>query len=331
FKVATNQFREKYPDALGPEESFGVEPLREVLVRGVRSLLWVLLGAVGFVLLIACANVANLLLVRATVRKREIAIRAAVGAGRGRLMRQLLTESIVLSMAGGLLGLVIGFLGIRAILSVNPGNIPRVGLQGASVSLDWNVVLFTFALSLLTGIIFGLIPAFQAARADLNSTIKESTSRSGTGFRHNKARSVLVIVETALALILLIGAGLMLKTFAKLRSVNPGFDSHNVLTLRMSLTGPRFVKTAGVDQLVRQGSERLRSLPGVVSAGATCCVPLEGGYGLPFIIVGRPLEKASHGGGRYMISSPGYFDVFKIPILRGRAFTDQDGGGAPGV
>jgi predicted permease len=142
---------------------------------------------------------------------------------------------------------------------------------------------------------------------------------------------MLVVAETALALILLIGAALLLRTFAALRAVNPGFDSHNVLTLRMSLTGPRFVKTAGVDLLVRQGTERLKSLPGVIDAGATCCVPLENGFGLPFIIVGRPLEGASTGGGRYMITSPGYFDVFKIPLLRGRAFTDQDSGGAQPV
>src|SRR5262245_20873303 len=329
FKVAAEEFRRKYPTGgLGPNGSFGVEPLREVLVRGVRTLLWVLLGAVGFVLLIACANVANLLLARATVRKREIAIRAAVGAGRGRIVRQLLTESVVLSTTGGLLGLVIGFVGIRAILRINPGNIPRVGLQGGEVSLDSHVVLFTMALSFVTGVLFGLIPALQATRTDLSSTIKESTGRGGTSFRHNKARSLLVIVETALALILLIGAALLVRTFAALRAVNPGFDSHNVLTLRMSLTGPHFVKTAGVDLLVRQGTERLKSLPGVINAGATCCVPLEGGFGLPFIIVGRPLEGPATGGGRYMISSPAYFDVFKIPILRGRAFTDQDSAGA---
>jgi putative ABC transport system permease protein len=331
FKAAAEEFRRKFPQAMGPNASFGLEPLLEVVVRGVRTLLWVLLGAVGFVLLIACANVANLLLARATVRKREIAIRSAVGAGRGRIVRQLLTESVVLSMAGGLLGLVIGFVGIRALLSINPGNIPRVGLQGAEVSMDGYVVLFTLGLSFVTGILFGLIPAFQAARADLSSTIKESTGRSGSGFRHNKARSLLVITETALALVLLVGAALLLRSFAALRAVDPGFDSQNVLTLRMSLSGPQFVKTAGVDLLVRQGSERLKALPGVVTAGATCCIPLEGGFGLPFIIVGRPLEGTSTGGGRYMISSPAYFDVFKIPLLRGRAFTDQDSAGGPPV
>jgi predicted permease len=325
FKVAAEEFRRKYPDALGKDATFGVEPLREVLVRGVRTLLLLLLGAVGFVLLIACANVANLLLARATVRKREIAIRSAVGAGRGRIVRQLLTESVVLSMTGGLLGLVIGFIGIRALLRINPGNIPRVGLQGAEVTMDGMVVLFTLALSFATGILFGLIPAFQASRTDLGATIKESTGRGGTGFRHNKARSLLVITETALALVLLIGSALLLRTFAALRAVDPGFDSQNVLTLRMSLNTPKFAKTESVDQLVSQGTERLKALPGVVSAGVTCCVPLEGGFGLPFNIVGRP--GAERQGGRYNIVSPGYFDVFKIPVVRGRAFDDQDRAG----
>ena len=331
FKAAAEEFRRTYPNALGKQGSFGVEPLREVLVRGVRTLLWVLLGAVGFVLLIACANVANLLLARATGRRRELAIRAAVGAGRGRIIRQLLTESVVLSMAGGIVGLVIGFVGIRAILSINPGNIPRIGLEGGEVSLDWRIVLFTLALSFATGILFGLIPALQASRADLSSTIKESSGRGGTSFRHNKARSLLVITEMALALVLLIGAALLLRTFTALRAVNPGFDPHNILTLRMSLSGPGFQKTADVDRLLRLGTERLKALPGVEHAGVTCCVPLEGGLGLPFIIVGRPLDGPSHGGGRYMITTSEYLNVFKIPVLRGRGFTDNDRGGSPPV
>jgi len=331
LKAATEGFRKNYPNSLRPQGTFGVQPIREVIVSGVRTLLWVLLGAVGFVLLIACANVANLLLARATGRKREIAIRASMGAGRGRIVRQLLTESVVLSVTGGVLGLFLGFAGIRGILSLNPGNIPRVGLQGNAVSMDMRVVLFTLGLSVATGILFGLFPALQASRTDLSSTIKESTGKGGTSFRQNKARSLLVVTETALALILLIGAALLLRTFTALRRVNPGFDSHNVLTLRMSLHEPRFRKTAAVDQLLRQGIERLKALPGVENAGVTCCVPLEGGIGLPFVVAGRPLEGSAHGGGGYMITTPGYLDVFKIPLLRGRAFTEQDGVGSPPV
>jgi predicted permease len=331
MRNAAEEFRRKYPKALGDGQTFGVEPLREVLVRGFRPLAFIMLGAVGCVLLIACANVANLLLARATVRKREIAIRTAMGAGRGRIIRQLLTESIVLSLVGGAFGLVIGFFGIRAILSLNPGTIPRIGVQGALLSFDWAVVFFTLGVSVLTGILFGLIPALQVARTDLSSTIKESTGRGGTGFRHNKARSLLVITQMSLAMILLIGASLLLRSFVALRSVNKGFETHNILTLRMSLGEARFSKKDSVELLIRDGIQRLKSLPGVTNAAATCCVPLENGVGLPFIIAGRPLEGNSHGGARFSFVSPGYFDIFKVPLLRGRVFTDQDAGGAPVV
>ncbi|HYL37267.1 MAG TPA: ADOP family duplicated permease, partial [Bryobacteraceae bacterium] len=275
-------------------------------------------------LLIACANVANLLLVRATTRKREIAIRAAVGAGRGRIIRQLLTESVVLSLAGGILGLALGTIGIRALLAVNPGSIPRIGPHAAYVSMDLRVLAFTLAVALITGILFGLIPALQASRADLTATLKESGGRSGSGFRQNKARSILVICEMALALILLIGAALLIRTYVALRSVDPGFDPHNVLTIQMSITGPRFAKTAGVAQLVQDVIPGISALPGVLAASSSCCLPLDGGYGLPFIIVGRPLNGPSHGGGGWKTVSSGYFAVFKLPILRGRDFTDGD-------
>ena len=188
-------------------------------------------------LLIACANVANLLMVRAAARKREIAIRAAIGAGRGRIIRQLLTESIVLSTIGGILGLVLGMIGIRALLAVNPGNIPRIGADGSGVGVDWRVLAFTAIVSLLTGIVFGLFPALRASRADLSTTLKESGGLSGAGVRHNKARALLVVSELALALVLLVGAALFIRTFAALRAVKPGFDASQVLTMRMSLTG----------------------------------------------------------------------------------------------
>ncbi len=226
---------------------FRVQPLQDAIVGGVRNSLLILLGAVSFVLLIACANVANLLLARATGRKREIAIRAAVGAGRGRIVRQLLTESVVLSLAGGVLGVAAGYAGIRALLSLSPGNIPRIGLGGANVSLDWRVLGFTLALSILTGILFGLVPALQSSRADLSSTLKESSNRSGRGLRHNKTRALLVTIEMALALVLLIGAALLIRTFIAIRQVNPGFDAHNVLTMRLSLTGPAVRKSSERD------------------------------------------------------------------------------------
>ena len=328
---AATEFRERFPNALGRQGGFGADPMQEIIVRNVKGSLWVLLGAVTFVLLIACANVANLLLVRATVRRREIAIRAAMGAGRRRITRQLLTESVVLALAGGGLGLFLGMAGIRALLAMNPGNIPRIGVNGAGVGVDWRVLTFTLMVSIVTGLVFGLVPAVQSSRLDLNTTIKESSGRSGSGFRQNKARALLVVAEMGLALVLLVGAALFIRTFLALRAVNPGFDAHQVLTMRMSLRGEHFTTTAAVAQLMRDGADRLNALPGVEVAGAACCVPLEGGFGLPIIIEGRPLDGPAHGGGGFAPISPNYFRAFRIPILRGRAFTDQDTGGSPGV
>ena len=329
-------FRAKFPQALGPQNSFGVKSVRDMIVRDdVKRSLLIYGGAVSFVLLIACANVANLLLVRATGRRREIAIRAAIGGSRGRIIRQLLTESVVLSLAGGILGLVVGWAGIRALLSINTAGLPRVGENGAFVGMDWRVVAFTIAISLATGIIFGLIPALQSSKTDLTTTLKESSGRSGTGFRQNKVRSILVVIEVGLALVLLIGSALLIRTAVALGHVDPGFDTHNVLTLKMSLKGARYDKAEAVEQVVRNGVERLKTLPGVVEASATCCVPLQGGYGLPFRIVGRPLAADSqgpfHGGGGWMTVSPGYFEVFKIPVKHGRTFNERDRGNSTPV
>ena len=327
--ASAKDFRQKFPTAIGPQNSFGVQPVRDVIVRGdVKSSLLVYGGAVSFVLLIACANVANLLLVRATGRRREIAIRAAIGGSRGRIVRQLLTESVLLAAAGGILGLFVGWAGIRGLLSINTAGLPRVGQNGALVGLDWRVVGFALLVSLLTGIIFGLMPALQSSKVDLTTTLKESSGRSGTGFRQNKMRAILVVVEVALALILLIGSALLIRTAMALGRVDPGFDTHNVLTLKMSLKGAQYEKAEAVEQVVRNGVEKLITIPGVENASATCCVPLEGGYGLPFRIVGRPLAADSqgpfHGGGGWMTISPGYFEVFKIPVKKGRTFNERD-------
>jgi predicted permease len=325
--ASATQYRATYPNALGPNNTFGVMAVRELLVRNVRTSLFVLAGAVGLVLLIACANVANLLLARATGRRREIAIRAAVGGSRGRIIRQLLTESVLLSTVGGLLGLLLGWIGIRALLSVNTADLPRIGEDGALVGMDWRVLLFTVAVTLGTGILFGLIPALQSSRADLTATLKESSSRSGSGFRQNKARSVLVVTEVALALVLLIGSALLIRSAIALLRVDPGFDIQNVLTMRTSMTGPQFQKAEAVEQVIRNGVERIRSVPGIVNASATCCVPLQGAYGLGFRIVGRPLtDGPNHGGAGWYTISTGYFEVFKIPVKRGRSFNNRDEG-----
>jgi predicted permease len=331
MKLAWNQFKRTYPEA-DPQAGFAVEPLRDSIVGDARKSLLILLGAVGLVLLIACANVANLLLVRATGRKREFAIRSALGAGRARIVRQLLTESVLLAVTGGILGMGLGFIGVRALLAISPAGLPRIGEDGSQVGVDWRVLLFTLGVSLVTGILFGLFPAFSASRTDLNSTLKESSSRSGTGFRQSKARSLLVISEVSLALVLLVGSALLIRTFIALRAVSPGFESHNILTMEMSLTGDRFKQTAGVAQLSREGRDRLNAIPGVEISASTCCLPIEGEFGLPFTIVGRPPVKGNDTpGGSWMSVSPGYFELFKIPILRGRDFAESDTAAAPGV
>jgi predicted permease len=333
FQVSAEEFRRQYPRALGPNDSFSVEPIRNVLVRNVRTSLLVLIGAVSFVLLIACANVANLLMVRATGRRREMAMRAALGGSRARIVRQLLTESVLLSLIGGVLGLALGMVGIRALLSVNTAGLPRIGIDGALVGVDWRVLAYTAAIALGTGVLFGLFPAFQSARTDLTTTLKESSGRSGTGFRQNKARALLVVTEVALALVLLVGSALLIRTAVALAYVDPGFDASNVLTMQMSLAGAQYEKSEAAEQVLRNGVERLRNLPGVVDASATCCVPLQGGYGLGFQILGRPLppDAPVHGGGQWKTVSPGYFEVFKIPVRRGRTFTERDNSAAPGV
>jgi len=331
LQASAQAFREKFPNAMQPDNSFSVQPIRDVLVQNARTSLFVLVGAVGLVLLIACANVANLLLARATGRTREIAIRAAIGGSRGRIIRQLLTESVVLSLAGGALGLALGVGGMRALLAVNTAGLPRVGADGSLVNPDWRVVAFTITVAVATGLIFGLIPALQSSRTDLTTSLKESSGRSGTGFRQNKARAILVVTEVALAVVLLVGSALLIRTSMALTRVDPGFDATNVLTMRMSLTGPQYEQSAGVAQLVRNGVEQLRALPGVEDASATCCVPLQGGYGLPFIIVGRPLEGPAHGGGGWVTVSPRYFEIFRIPVTRGRSFTDRDTAGSTPV
>jgi predicted permease len=325
LKVAGEEFKRRYAGSMDPKMSFSVEPMQQLLVRNVRTALFVLLGAVGCVLLIACANVASLLLARATGRAREIAIRSAIGADRARIVRQLLTESVLLSMIGGALGLVVGALGVRALLAVNPGNIPRIGPDGSAVTLDWTVMGFTLLLSLVTGILFGLVPAMQASRADLNITLKETGARAGSGLRQNKMRGLLVMAEMALAIVLLIGAGLLIRTFSALHNVAPGFDAHNVLTMDTALTGSHFDRTAAIDLMTRQALERIHAIPGVEAAAATSYLPLQGGLGLGFIIEGRPLTNGpEHGGAGWNYVTARFFDVFKIPILRGRGFTERD-------
>ena len=311
---------------------FEVKPIRDMIVGNVHSSLLMLAVAVGLVLLVACANVANLLLVRAVGRRREFAIRAALGSGRVRIVRQLLTESTVLSLIGGMLGMVIGLYGVRALLAMNPGDLPRIGHNGLSLGVDWRVLIFTTGLSVLTGFLFGLFPALTASCLDLNSALKQSGIHQGSGIRQNRAHSVFVIGQMSLSVVLLIGAALLIRTFVALNEVNFGFDPHNVLRIDMSLAGNRFVKTVDVSAFVNNARLRINAIPGVEDSAMTCCPPFTSRLGLSFLVAGRaPGNSSSTGDALWMAVSPGYFDVFRIHILRGRSFTERDNQAAPPV
>jgi putative ABC transport system permease protein len=337
MKMAGEQFRQTNPLWMDKTESVAVLPLQEDVTGNVRLPLLVLTGAVAFVLLIACANVANLLLARAAGRQKEIAIRTALGAGRWRLFRQLLGESLLLAGASGVLGLAIGAWGVRLLLALSPGNLPRINDQdhvaSAVTALDWHVLVFALAVSLLTGLLFGVLPAWRVSRLDVNSVLKEGGGRSGSGLRHNRVRNVLVVAEMALAVILLVGAALMIRTFAGLRSVQPGFETHNVITMQTSLSNSRYDSTAKAALLVHQATERLEALPGVEAAAITVMLPLQGGLDLPFTIDAHPPTNGDRYSGdeNWRFVSPHYFSAFHIPLLRGRRFDERDSGGAERV
>jgi len=337
MKIAGERFRQANPKWMEKTESVSVTPLQEAQAGDAKRPLMILLGAVGFVLLIACANVANLQLARASTRQREMAIRTAVGASRLRIVRQLLAESVLLALAGGVLGFLVGGWGVHALLALAPGSLPHISdsLQSsmAVTALDWRVLGFTLAISFATGILFGLFPAVHVSRLDVNSALKDTSGRAGTGRHQNRARGFLVVSEIALAVILLVGAALMIRTFASLRAVNPGFDPHNVLTLQTSLSGGRYDTTAKVDNLVRQMTPRLESLPGVQSAASALVLPIEGGIDMPFNIPGKPPAKGDiyNGDEQWRSVSAHYFAAFKIPLLRGRVFGDHDMGNSARV
>lgn len=329
MKVVGERFRAQYPKNMDKNESVAVVPLGEAKVGDVKPALLILLGAVAFVLVIACANVANLLLARAAVRQREFAVRVAIGANRWRVVQQLLTESLLLSFLGGILGFALGSLGVRGLLLLAPGNIPRLtnpdDVRSVIPVLDWRVAAFTFGVALLTGIIFGLYPALATSNPDLATTLKESGGRSGSARRQHRTRSALVVAETALALVLLIGATLLIRTFVGLQSVKPGFDAHNVLTLKTSMGGAGYSTTAKVDNFITQAVRRIEALPGVEAAASTIMMPVECCIDLPFNIVGKPPSQGQYNGDQQWRSvSPHYFDAFRIPVLRGRAFREND-------
>jgi predicted permease len=329
MQVVGERFRAANPKWMNKDENVAVVPLREVTVGSVKRALLVLTGAVGFVLLIACANVANLLLARAAARQKELAVRAAIGASRARVLRQLLTESVLLALLGGALGFVLGSWGVRGLLALSPGEIPRLtdtnGIRSAIPALDWQVAAFTMAVALGTSIVFGLLPALQTSNPDLAGTLKDAGGRAGVSRAQNRARSVLVASEIALALVLLIGASLLIRTFIGLRAANSGIDPNNVWTFETA-TGDNYSTTARVDHLITQSIRRIESLPGIEVAASAIALPISNGIDLPFTIAGKPAPKDSqyHGDEQWRSISPHYFQVFRIPLLRGRVFRETD-------
>jgi putative ABC transport system permease protein len=307
-----------------------LRPLQEEVVGdAVRKPLYLMLGAVGLVLLIACANVANLLLARAASRRKEVAVRTALGASRARIVRQLLTESLLLSLAGGSVGLVLALWGVDLLVALAPAGTPRV----EEIGLDARVVAFTFAVSLLTGLVFGLAPALHASKVDLNESLKDGTRGATEGPKRGRLRGLLVVAEFAIALVLLACAGLLIKSFARVREVSPGFDASHVLTMRVVLPESKY---KGYDEHRAFFSNlfaRLRALPGVESVGANNLLPFSGGGGSrTFLIEGRPAPPGQPKPEEQLrFVTPGYFESMRIPFMRGRDFTERDVNGAPRV
>jgi putative ABC transport system permease protein len=310
----------QYPDA-NAEIGMTTYPLLEAMVGDIRPSVFILLGAVGFVLLIACTNVANLLLARAAARGSEMAVRTALGAGRGRLVRQLLTESVLLSVLGAVVGLLLAVWGVELLVSLKPAGIPRLD----NVRIDATVILFTIAIALVTGVLFGLFPAFSVTRG-LNASLKESgrgavTTRAGT-----RVRAVLVIAELALAVMLLAGAGLLMRSFAKLQAVDPGFRAGQALTFELTLPDARYKEDPHRITFFDQLLPRLRALPGVTAASAVMGLPLSGlDFIISFEVGGRPpVPPAQQPAMQVRVATPDYFSAVGIPLKRGRGFTDAD-------
>ena len=321
MSTIAGRLEKQYPDS---NTGFGINlvPLHRQIVGDIRPALLLLLAAVGLVLLIACANVANLLLARAAARQKEIAIRVALGAGRARLIRQLLTESVMLAIVGGALGLVLAWVGLRVLVRINPANVPRLD----EIGIDGYVLGFTMLVSVLTGLLFGLVPALQASRPDLNETLKEGARGSTGGIGRQRVRSVLVVTEIALTQMLLIGAGLMIKSFYSLQQVNPGFNADRILTMQVTLPPLKYAEDSQITAFYEQALKRIEALPGVQAASAATSLPLTGNsISRRFTVDGRaPASTNERLSANYFAISPDYFRAMGIRLVSGRSFTDQD-------
>jgi putative ABC transport system permease protein len=314
-----SRLEQQYPDQ-NSYRGANVVPALESLVGDIRPALLILLGAVGCVLLIACANVANILLARATTRHKEMAIRAALGASRSRIVRQLLTESVTLGLAGGALGLIVALWGTDLLVALSRDDIPRA----AQIGLDGRVLLFTLTVSVLTGVIFGLVPAIQSSKPDLSESLKEGGRGSAEGARRNRIRGALVVIEVAVAIVLLVGAGLLIESLRRLQNVNPGFDPKNVLAATVGLPDVKYSSEKQI-AFYRELLDRIRALPGVKRASAVLPLPLsQDRFRLTFEIEGRPLPKGDHPASEYRAVGLDYFGAMSIPLLKGRDFTLRD-------
>jgi putative ABC transport system permease protein len=311
-----------YPVADASKKGAKLVPLQEHLVGNVRLAFLVLSAAVGLVLLIACANLANLVLARASTRHREMAIRVAIGATPGHVVRQLLTENILLALLGGSLGLLLTQPAIQSIIALSPASLPRVG----EVNIDVRVLLFTLSISLLSGALFGLVPTLNVSKESFLEELKSTGKGSFDGSRRKSVRDLLILFEVALSLLLLIGAGLLAKSFVRLQAVSPGFDAENLLVVRLSLPKAQYSKVETVTAFYRQASTRIDSVPGVRSASATSVLPLSGSnVRINFSIVGRPpLPLSEQPITQYRMTGPDYFRTMSIPVRSGRDFTDRD-------
>jgi putative ABC transport system permease protein len=326
MSTITARLEQEYP---GSNRDVVVSPLMQNVVGNIQSPLLVLLGAVGFVLLIACANVAHMLLARAASRQKEIAVRTALGAGRIRLIRQFLTENLLLAILGGAAGLLLALWGTHALVALGPAAIPRLD----SVRLDARVVLFLLGITALTSVVFGLAPAMQSSAVNLSDTLKEGGRESSDGQRKSRLRGFLVASEFALALMLLIGAGLMIRSFFALQSIDPGFNPHNVISMVVSVAGSKEAEPHSRELFYRQLLEKIRTLPGVESAGAINHLPLAGDmWGWSFVIEGRPTPRPGESPlAIYRIATPRYFETMRLPLIEGRDIYDTDSVSAPGV